>query len=100
MNRCSDSRPRMTTRIGRRSPRRGAPRRLLASRPQAWGPMLCERVTDAADCPDRVGAQLLTQMVDVNFDCVALDFLTPTIDPLFELAFGQRGAGTLQQCGE
>src|SRR5205807_1072892 len=28
--------PRVTTRIGRRSPLRGAPRRLLASRPQAW----------------------------------------------------------------
>src|SRR5947207_2448106 len=31
VNRCSESRPRVTTRVGRRSPRRGAPRRLLAS---------------------------------------------------------------------
>src|SRR5436190_16162152 len=100
MNRCSNSRPRMTTRNRRRSPRRGAPRRLLASWPQAWGSMLCERITDATNRPDRVGAQLLTQMVDVNFDCVAFDFLAPAIDPLFELAFGQRGAGTLQQRGE
>src|SRR5205814_8738032 len=33
-SRCSNSRPRVTTRICRRSPLRGAPRRLLASLPQ------------------------------------------------------------------
>ena len=33
-NRCSESRPRVPTRIGRRSPRCGAPRRLLASLPR------------------------------------------------------------------
>src|SRR5205823_3054446 len=32
-HRCNESRPRVPTRIGRRSPRRGAPRRLLASLP-------------------------------------------------------------------
>src|SRR5947207_3077546 len=55
-NRCSKSRPPVPTRIGRRSPRRGAPRRLLASlslganyspyggsaaaKPQAWGSII------------------------------------------------------------
>src|SRR5437762_2115247 len=33
-SRCSRSRPRVTTRIGRRSPRSGAPRRLLGSLPR------------------------------------------------------------------
>ena len=33
-NRRGESRPRVTTRIGRRSPHRGAPRRLLASLPR------------------------------------------------------------------
>jgi hypothetical protein len=32
-NRCGERRPRVPTRIGRRSPRSGAPRRLLASLP-------------------------------------------------------------------
>ncbi len=39
-NRRCESRPRVTTRIGRRSPHRGAPRRLLASLPRGanYGP--------------------------------------------------------------
>src|SRR6266496_4134682 len=98
-------RPRAATHNCCRSPLRGAPRQLLAPRlalavdPRVAGPLagcsrhgrkrggpsLCEGVTDATDGSDRLGAKLLTQMVDVNFDGVALDFLTPAVDPLFEL---------------
>src|SRR5215470_3297920 len=47
----------------------------------------------AADIADRLGAQLAAQRVDVHFDGVALDFLVPAVELLFELRARKDRAG-------
>jgi len=42
-------------------------------------------ITDTANRLDKGRSELLAQMVDVNLDCVALDFFTPPVQGLFQL---------------
>jgi hypothetical protein len=49
------------------------------------------------DRADQVFSELAAQMVNVDFDGIALDFLAPAVQCLFELASGLHVSRVLEQ---
>jgi hypothetical protein len=62
--------------------------------------MVPDHPAHAADVLDRVGADLASQAMQVNFDGVALDLVAPAVDLLLELRAREDRAGSREQRGE